>query len=137
MRKIITILLAMLFLLAFTGTTLAADSSESELSSTPPSTRYVYMTSVEANLNIVSSTAYMSAEINCSAIVDSCSISAYLQRYENGAWVNVQHYSKYSSTNYCSWSSSHSATAGYSYRLRVYFYAWSGDNRESTVVNAY
>ena len=137
MKKFITFLLVVLFLLAFAGTTLATDSSESELSSTPPSTRYTYILYADADLDIVSGTAYMSADLNCSASVDSCSISAYLQRYENGAWVNVQHYSKYSSSNYCSWSSSHSATAGYSYRLRVYFYAWSGDNRESTVVNAY
>ena len=137
MRKIITILLVMLFLLAFTGTALAADSSESELSSTPPSPRYTYVLDAAADLDIVSGTAYMSASLSCIPSVDSCSISAYLQRYENGAWVNVQHYSKSSSTNNCSWSSSHSAPAGYSYRLRVYFYAWSGDTRESTVVNAY
>jgi len=137
MKKFFLLIFTRLLFFSFDENAFAeeeAQASISELDKDP--LRFTYIVSVDANLNISAGSAAMSAEIVCVPSVDSCRISAYLQRYVNGAWVTLQNWSQNYGTYYGSWSNSYGVTSGYNYRLRVYFYAYDGDIRESTYLTS-
>ena len=95
---------------------------------------YTFISSVITNLAInASGKASCSATIYCYPGTDSVRISAYLQRNVSGSWVTVQHWSESSSGNYGSMYKEYYVTSGYQYRLYVYYYAYEGDDVESTV----
>ena len=137
MKKFFVLIFTLLLLLSFAGTAFAAEDEQASISDLGrDNLRFTYIVSVDANLNISAGSAAMIAEIICVPSVDSCRISAYLQRYVNGAWVTLQNWSQNYGTYYGSWSNSYGVTSGYNYRLRVYFYAYDGDSRESTYLTS-
>lgn len=52
--------------------------------------------------------------------VDEGKITVYLQRYQNGSWVNVKTFSSRKSGGFVTLSESYSVSRGYSYRMKSY-----------------
>lgn len=99
---------------------------------------YTYISSTVTNLEInAAGKASCSANIICYSGTDRNRISAYLQRNVSGSWVTVQHWSKDTTGTYGSLYKEYYVTSGYQYRLRVYYYAYDGDNSESAVGTDY
>ena len=137
MKKLFIAVLSMLLLLSFTGTALA-DNDENDFVSQfdENGVRYTYIITVSANLDISGAgLASMEAHMTCQPSVDSCRISAYLQRYDGG-WNTLQHWAQNYGTYYGYWNSAYYVTSGYNYRLLVYFYAYDGDARDSTYLTS-
>lgn len=53
--------------------------------------------------------------------------TAYLQRYENGAWRNVHYFSKDSSSMSCVLNESYYVGSGYYYRVKYYSFIYADD----------
>lgn len=65
--------------------------------------------------------------------VDECKISMYLQKYQNGSWVTVKHWSTTEAGTFCGIGESWYVLSGYQYRMRSFGYAYlNGDLIEST-----
>jgi hypothetical protein len=63
-------------------------------------------------------------------MTDEVWIFLYLERYENGRWVTVGSWSKFSYTYYAYLEGFKSVASGYVYRVRGSYYAWSGTSYE-------
>jgi hypothetical protein len=59
--------------------------------------------------------------------VDECKISMYLQKYQNGSWVNVKHWSTTESGTFCGIGETWYVMSGYQYRMKTYAYVYSND----------
>ena len=65
--------------------------------------------------------------------VDECRISMYLQRYQNGSWTNVKHWSATESGKLCDLGKTWYVMSGYQYRMKTYAYVYQDGNfKEST-----
>lgn len=60
--------------------------------------------------------------------VDECKISMYLQKYQNGSWINVKHWSVTESGTFCGIGETWYVISGYQYRMVTYGYVYD-DNR--------
>jgi uncharacterized protein YdaL len=57
--------------------------------------------------------------------VDECKISMYLQKYQNGSWVTVKHWSARESGTFCGLGEIWYVMGGYQYRMVSYAYTYS------------
>ena len=57
--------------------------------------------------------------------VDECQISMYLQKYQNGSWVTVKHWSATESGTFCGIGETWYVMSGYQYRMVTYGYVYS------------
>lgn len=139
MFKKLLMLTFVLILLVSSTCIVSADSLDAETKRPPePGVRFIYMGSVSASLGINAigkATCY--ADINCYSGVDSVRISGYLQRYNSGTWVTVQHWAESTTGNSGYMNKEYYVTSGYQYRWKVYLYAYEGSNSESTVITDY
>ena len=98
--------------------------------------RYQYISSARSNISINSSGV---STISCSALgvsgVTKIEITAYLQQYKGGRWVNIASWSG-SGTNNCLVSKTKSVTKGYSYRVSAKIKVYKGTQSESITVNS-
>lgn len=60
--------------------------------------------------------------------VDECRISMYLQKYQNGSWVTVKHWSAIESGTFCGLGETWYVMSGYQYRMVTYCYVYFNDN---------
>ena len=60
--------------------------------------------------------------------VDECKISMYLQKYQNGSWTNVKHWSTIESGTFCGLGETWYVMSGYQYRMVSYGFVYSGGN---------
>jgi len=66
--------------------------------------------------------------------VDECTISMYLQRYQNGSWVTVKDWSATESGTFCGIGETWYVMSGYQYRMVSYGYVYQkGTLIENTV----
>jgi hypothetical protein len=56
--------------------------------------------------------------------VDECKISMYLQKYQNGSWVTVKHWSATESGTFCGIGETLYVMSGYQYRLKSFGYVY-------------
>lgn len=98
--------------------------------------RYQYISSARSNISIDSKGV---ATISCTALgisgVKKIEITAYLQQYKNGNWVNVASWSG-SGTDNCLVSKTKSVSKGYSYRVSSKITAYKGSLSENITVNS-
>jgi len=137
-KKTVFMILSLVLILSFSGTAFAADPSEAQ---TEPSGEMgimlTYISSTLTNLNIdTSGTADCVARIDAYDGVDKVTVSAYLEKYDNG-WSTVKHWTESHSGTYYALIKSCSVTEGYLYRLRAYYYAYDGANSESVSDTVY
>lgn len=59
--------------------------------------------------------------------VDECKISLYLQRYQSGSWVTVNHWSAIESGTFCGIGEIWYVMSGYQYRMVSYGYVYKDD----------
>lgn len=65
--------------------------------------------------------------------VDECKISMYLQKYQNGSWTTVKHWSATESGTFCGLGKTWYVVGGYQYRMVTYAYTYlQGTMVEST-----
>jgi len=65
--------------------------------------------------------------------VDECKISMYLQKYQDGSWVTVKHWSATESGMFCGLGETWYVMSGYQYRMVSYSYVYQkGNLLEST-----
>ena len=65
--------------------------------------------------------------------VDECRISMYLQKYQNGSWVTVKHWSAIESGTFCGLGETWYVMSGYQYRMNSFGYVYSnGELIENT-----
>lgn len=138
LKRIIVILLAVAFIFSFSSIAFAeAENGIEKLSSSVPGAKYTYISSTSAFLTINSiGLASCSASIQAYSGVDSVRISAYLQKYTNG-WITVKYWGENYIGTYGAMAKSWYVIKGYQYRWRVYYYAFSGNNTESTSRTVY
>lgn len=71
--------------------------------------------------------------------VDECKISMYLQKYQNGSWVTVKHWSSTESGTFCGIGETWYVMSGYQYRMVTYGYVYETgimvENTKFTSVN--
>jgi hypothetical protein len=60
--------------------------------------------------------------------VDECKISMYLQKYQNGSWTTVKHWSTIESGTFCGLGETWYVMSGYQYRMVSYGYVYKADN---------
>lgn len=60
--------------------------------------------------------------------VDECRISMYLQKYQNGSWVTVKHWSATESGTFCGLGETWYVMSGYQYRMATYGYVYFNDD---------
>lgn len=132
MKKIIPIILTVLLMCALCTTGLALDEAQEFEAEGDIGIRYTLIDKTSIGFSINSSgNASMLAMLWGTAGVDRVRVSCYLQKYDGG-WSTVQHYSAESYSDYVAWSASRYVVSGYTYRLLVYYYAYDGNNYEST-----
>ncbi len=56
--------------------------------------------------------------------VDRCKISMYLQKYQNGSWINVKHWSNTENDTYCDLGKTWYVVSGFQYRMKTYGYVY-------------
>ncbi len=56
--------------------------------------------------------------------VDQCKVSMYLQKYQNGSWVNVKHWSNLENSTYCDLGKTWYLVSGFQYRMKTYGYVY-------------
>lgn len=59
--------------------------------------------------------------------VDECKISMYLEKYKDGEWVTVKHWSSTESGTFCGIGKTWYVISGYQYRMKTYAYVYSND----------
>ena len=97
--------------------------------------RWTMIVNVSNDLDINSGgNALMMSQITAYSGVDSIRISAYLERYQNGAWVTVKNWTQDYQGSSALWSKSWYVNKGYYYRLTTYFYVYGGGSHESTIL---
>jgi len=132
MKKVQTITILVVLLISIYASTYAKEDV-GEVRISPQGILYLYISNVNASLSISGSgIASVNNTITASTYVDSVKISTYLQKYENGSWVTLNHWTDTSNTYYLISSHTHQVTSGYNYRVLTYFYAYVGDESEST-----
>ena len=60
--------------------------------------------------------------------VDECKISMYLQKYQNGTWTIVKHWSATESGKLCGLGKIWYVMSGYQYRMKTYAYVYQDGN---------
>ena len=138
LKKTVVMILSLVLILTFSGTAFAADPSEAQ---TEPSGEMgimlTYISSTLTNLNIdTSGTADCVARIDAYDGVDKVTVSAYLEKYDNG-WSTLKHWSESYDGTYYAMIKSRYVEEGYLYRIRAYFYAYDGNNSESVSDTVY
>ena len=128
-KKMVSFLLVIVLICAFSNTGFASENLES--SSRDYSILMTYILTYSCDLAIsTSGLATSSASMSTTSGADSGKISMYLQRYDNG-WSTVAHWTTESTQTYISISRTYYVTSGYSYRVLAYFYAYEGSDVES------
>lgn len=132
LKKIIYLIVMTLFITSFSSFTFA-DANDNEETLSIDGINFTYISSTVTDLSItVVGKACCYAEINCYPGTDSVRISAYLERYSGGTWTTLQHWAENTTGNYGYMYKEYYVTSGYQYRWRVYYYAYEGDDSEST-----
>lgn len=128
------IVLCLVLMMAISGPVMAVDKTiHSELidAEINPSPRLTYInfisTSMYPSSSGITASGYISAY---PGVVDEVWIFLYLERYENGRWVTVGSWSKFSYTYYAYLEGFKAVASGYVYRVRGSYYAWSGTSYE-------
>lgn len=137
MKKVLCIVVAVLLFVAFSTTAFATEYTKDEVPETNPGVRYtlIYYARIGFEIN-GSGLALMNATLQGMSGVDRVRISAYLQKYDGG-WKTVQHYSDEEYSDFLVWGNTRYVVSGYTYRLRVYYYAYDGSQVESTYLTLY
>ena len=133
-KKLWIFLSAIVLLASFNGVAYAKTPVETgTLSSSGDfGAKYTYIRSTSVNLTINSiGKATCSATLSAYSCVDRVRISAYLQHYKGG-WVTDKQWIVEEDGTYAVLSKERYVARGFQYRLLVYYYAFSGDNSEST-----
>lgn len=137
MRKIIAVALITIMLLSMSTVALAGEDKTKD-TAPPSSAKFTYISSCSTSLGINSSGK--AAIVDCISAysnVDKVVISTYLQKYENGTWVTVQHWVTTEYDNFCAITHYHYVVSGNKYRSKVYYYAYDGSDYESTCLYDY
>ena len=132
-KKLMAMVLSLVATLLFMCTVAAASphvTGEKKLSN-DKGVKLTLISSTLTNL-VIDTTGKASCATRIDAYdgVDSVTISAYLQRYDNG-WKAVKQWSESSTGTYFVMQKTKYVTQGYLYRLRAYYYAYDGDDYES------
>lgn len=141
MRKILTILVALVLLLSCSSTAFAGAENEIDKvfleSNSKIGLRYALISYTNTMLNINSNgQAECLATIKAYSGSDRVKISGYLQYYDNG-WITLKHWTKESEGNYGSIAKNWYVPKGRRYRFQVYYYVYKGDQTETTSKAAY
>ena len=132
-RKTLGLIVAIVMMLSFSSIAFATTNEDDG-----GATDYTYISSTVTNLEITGvGKACCSAVINCYSGTDSNRISAYLQRNVNGTWTTVQYWAQNTTGSRGVLYKEYYVTSGYQYRLRVYYYAYEGNDSESTTGTDY
>jgi len=137
LKKVVVLLLVMTLVCGMSVPVLASVSTnnleDSLLVDIRP--RWTMIVNVSNDLDISSNgNALMMSQITAYSGVDSIRISAYLERYQNGAWVTVKNWTQDYQGSSALWSKSWYVNKGYYYRLTTYFYVYGGGSHESTIL---
>jgi len=124
MKKLLSILLALMLLFSLTTTAYATDDDDRvpDVSMTD----LAYFIAVVSSLDIQSGIAYCSGQALCTSSVDRIDISMYLQKYDGG-WTTLKYWANRTNSDTASLDGQWAVVSGYSYRLRCYFYAYIDD----------
>lgn len=128
-KRIFSILLSCVLLFCVSSPVFASSGSSYQIGDP----RYIYTDSTQTKLTISSSgtatvTAKISGKINTTTYVE---VDAYLEQYSAGAWRIVDSWSKSSSSTGTTLQETTSVSKGYKYRVKAFYYAYSGSNSES------
>ncbi|MEX1377675.1 MAG: hypothetical protein AB1Z23_09445 [Eubacteriales bacterium] len=131
-KKIIFLFVIAIVITSFSSMSFADNTINEDLLSID-GLEYTYISTTVTNLEITAGgLAECYASISCYSGTDSVRISAYLERYSGGTWTTLQHWSENTTGNYGYMYKEYYVTSGYQYRWRVYYYAYEGDDSEST-----
>ena len=127
-------------ILLFSMCTIAFASGETEQESKSPyGVRYTYIINATATSLGINSNgrATITNAVSCNSDVDKVTVSSYLQKYSNGTWTTVKHWTDTENDNRYAGSHSYYVSSGNSYRVITYFYAYDGSASESITRNDY
>ncbi len=141
MKKILTIILALVMLFTFNSIAFAKEAKNkpniSDFLDLPIDIEWHTVDEVSASLRISGGRAYMTASIS-TYDADSVRILAYLQRYSNGTWTTIRSWSNDYASSSGVWVVNRYVSSGYDYRLIVYYYAYeNGSMVEATTMIRY
>ena len=137
-KKCAAMILSLVLTLSFTGTASASNPTETGLNPlSEMGIMLTYISSTFTNL-VIDSTGYAEcvARIDTYDGVDRVTVSAYLEKYDNG-WSTLKHWSESYDGTYYAMIKSRYVEEGYLYRIRAYFYAYDGNNSESVSDTVY
>ncbi len=126
MKKLLSVILCTV--LCFTTQTILSAKTTDQNSI---SLKYVNVTSVSAALSFSGSNAVISGAVNGKAGVTQISVETRLQRRDGSGWVSIESWSDSTNSRNIFISESASASAGYTYRVRIDVTAYAGGTSES------
>jgi hypothetical protein len=103
-------------------------ASKTEISEVeiPNSSRFTYIALHAYSFHINSDQAFCSSDVTAySSSVDKVRIKGYLQKYQNGSWINIKYWTNYDNGNYVQTGGSWYIDKGYSYRYVSYAYVYN------------
>jgi hypothetical protein len=130
-KKIFILCMTLMFLLCIFG--LASVAGQEMDHESVISLRWTLIHRVSNGLSIDSNgQASMTSFISAYSGVERVRITAHLQRQENDTWVTVKNWSQDYEGTSALWTKTWYVNKGYNYRLMTFFYAYAGDDQEST-----
>ena len=91
MKKIFSAITATILLLSMCTIAYASENTEKAADSLY-SMRYTYISYTTTSINISNGLATVSNSISCNSDVDKVTVSSYLQKYSNGTWTTLKHW---------------------------------------------
>ena len=136
MKKIFSAITATILLLSMCTIAYASENTEKEADSLY-GMRYTYISYTTTSINISNGLATVSNSISCNSDVDKVTVSSYLQKYSNGTWTTLKHWTDTENDNRYAGTHTYYVASGNSYRVLTYFYAYDGSASESVTEYAY
>jgi len=133
-KKTFILCMTLIFLLCFFSlSSLSGAAGQETTYESVISPRWTLIHRVSNGLSIDSDgQATMTSFISAYSTVERVRITAHLQRQENDTWVTVKNWSQDYEGTSALWTKTWYVNKGYNYRLMTFFYAYAGDDQEST-----
>ena len=133
-KVVVAILCGLLILTIHVQTGIASDSNlaiEEEISTAKWS--YTRLTKTGLTISSAGKATCLASITGYPGTTTKVEINMYLQQLKNGSWTNVSSWSKTFNTYTGTLENTKTVTKGYSYRVKVSYYAYSGTKKENIV----
>ena len=136
MKKILSVIAVTILLFSMCTIAYASENTKTEPDGLYGA-KYTYISNATTSLSIKRGLATITNSISCYSVVDRIEVSTYLQKNVDGVWTTLQHWTDTEYDDDYVGSHSYYVVSGYNYRALTYFYAYDGEQSESTYLIDY